>query len=105
MAIGYPITKVDLDNRMGALVVTLRDAFDEIETFKASLLDDATILSDAALTALGYTGSSSSGEIQQIRNAFTTLSLLAAVARGELTVPAQVDFWFDSKHLAGLNFH
>lgn len=105
MSIGYPVTKVDLDNRMGGMVVALRDAFDDIVVFKASQLDDAGMLPDATLTALGYTGSVSSGEIKQIRDAFTTLGLLATVSRGGLTVPAQVDFWSDAKHLAGLNFH
>jgi hypothetical protein len=105
VSIGYPITKVDLDNRMGGMVVALRDAFDAVVLFKASLLDDATMLPDATLTALGYTGSSSSGEIQQIRNAFTSLSLLNTVSRGGSTVPSVVDFWFDAKHLANLNFH
>ena len=105
MSIGYPFTKADLDNRMGGMVVNLRDAFNAITLFKSSLLDDATMLPDATLTALGYTGSVSSGEIQQIRNAFTSLSLLKTVSTGGSTVPSVVDFWFDAKHLANANFH
>jgi hypothetical protein len=104
MSIGYPITKVDLDNRMGGMVVNLRNAFNDVVLFKA-LLDDATILPDATLVSLGYSGSVSSGEIKQIRDSFTTMSLLNTVSRGGSTVGSLVDFWFDAKHLAGLNFH
>jgi hypothetical protein len=104
VSIGYPITKADLDARMGGMVVALRDAFDNIVLFK-SLLDDATMLPDSVLTGLGYSGSVSSLEIQQIRNSFTSLSLLNTVSRGGSTVPSVVDFWFDAKHLANLNFH
>jgi|SRR6185369_10986907 len=105
MSIGYPFTKADLDNRMGGMVVNLRDAFNAIALFKTSLLDDATMLPDSVLTGLGYTGNTSSGEIQQIRNSFTSLSLLNTVSRGGSTVPSLVNFWFDAQHLANANFH
>ena len=104
MAIGYPITKSGLDNMMGGLVVGLRDAFNAIQYFKANL-DDSTIYPDAVLTTLGYAGSTSSGEIKQIRDSFTALSLLRTVSIAGSTVPSAVDFWFDAKHLAGSNFH
>jgi hypothetical protein len=100
MSIGYAITKVDLDNRMGAAVVTLRDALITIVALKAEL-DDTTILPDATLTTLGYTG----GEITQLRAAFTDLAKLDGISRGTQTQAVVNDFWFNAKHLAGLNFH
>ena len=103
MSIGYPITKAAVDAMMGAHVVNLRNAFDDVVLFKA-LLDDSSMLSDGVLQGLGYTGSVSSLEIQQIRNAYTSMSLLNTVSRGGSTVPSLVDFWFDAKHLANLNF-
>jgi hypothetical protein len=100
MSIGYPITKADLDNRMGAAVVTLRDALIAIIALKAEL-DDSTILPDATLTTLGY----SAGEITQLRAAFTDLAKLDAISRSTATQAVVNDFWFNAKHLAGLNFH
>jgi len=102
--IGYPITKAGLDNLMGGLIVSVRDSLNACVSFKA-LLDDTSILPDSVLTALTYGGSSSTGEIQQIRNSFTSMSLLNTVSRGGSTVPSLVDFWFDAKHLGGTNFH
>ena len=97
---GYPIAKVDLDNRIGALVTALRDDLNACVMFKA-LLDDTSILPDATLTALGY----SAGDITQIRAAFTSLAKLSDIARASAVQAATNDFWFDAKHLAGLNFH
>lgn len=100
MSTGYPITKLDLDNRMGALVVALRDDLNACVSFKA-MLDDTSILPDATLTALGY----SAGEITQIRASFTAMAKLSDIARAAATQTPANDFWFDAKHLAGLNFH
>lgn len=100
MSIGYPINKTDLDNLMGRLVVSLRDDFVAVANFKV-LLDDTTVLPDAVLTSLGYSG----GEITQLRASFTSLNNLYNVSKNNGTVPSNNDFWFDAKHLAGLNFH
>lgn len=100
VAAGYAITKIDLDNTMGRLVVNLRDAFIAAVSFKASL-DDTTILPDATLTTLGY----SAGEIAQIRASFSAINSLYNISKAAATQPAVNDFWFDAKHLTGLNFH
>lgn len=100
MSIGYPITKVGLDNLMGSLVVALRDNLNACVAFKACL-DDTTILPDATLTALGY----GSGEITTIRAAFTDLKKLSDIARAAATQSPANDFWFNAKLLAGTNFH
>jgi hypothetical protein len=100
MAAGYPIAKTDLDNTMGRLVTALRDSLRDCVTFKA-LLDDATILPDATLTTLGY----SAGEITQIRASFTDLKKLSDISQASAVQASNNDFWFNAKHLAGLNFH
>jgi hypothetical protein len=100
MSAGYPITKLDLDNQMGRLVTALREDLIAIVSFKA-LLDDTSILPDATLTSLGY----SAGEITQIRAAFASLAKLSDISRAAATQSPANDFWFDAKHLAGLNFH
>ena len=100
MSTGYPITKIDLDNRMGGMIVNVRDALEACVLFK-SLLDDSTILPDATLTTLGY----SAGEITQIRAAFSSMKSLRDISRALATQASTNDFWFDAKHLAGLNFH
>jgi hypothetical protein len=101
MTAGYPITKADMDNRIGALIVALRDDFNAIMQFKTMLLDDTTILPDATLTSMGYTA----GEITQIRSSFTSLNNLYNISKANGTQATNNDFWFDAKHLAGLNYH
>jgi hypothetical protein len=102
MSAGYPITKTDLDNRIGAMIVNVRDALDACVLFKA-LLDDSTILGGTALTAapLSY----SAAEDTQIRAAFSSMKSLSDISRGLATQAITNDFWFDAKHLCGLNFH
>lgn len=97
MSAGYPIAKVDLDNRMGALVIALRGALANCVAFKV-LLDDTTILPDATLTTLGYTA----GEITTIRAAFTDLKKLSDIAGAIAVQAATNDFWFNAKHLTGI---
>lgn len=99
MSIGYPVARPDLDNRMGQLVVDLRNNFIAIQQFKTSLLDDVTILPDAVLSNLAY----SPAEITSIRAGFTSLNNLYLISKGTLTQPGINDFWFDVKHFAGLN--
>lgn len=100
MSIGYPITKIGLDNQMGSLVVNLRDQLNAIVSFKA-LLDDTTVLPDAVLTGLGY----GSGEITTIRASFTDLKKLSDISRAAATQSPANDFWFNAKLLAGTNLH
>jgi hypothetical protein len=98
MSTGYAITKVDLDNTMGRLVAALRDNLKACVTFKA-LLDDTTVLPDATLTALGYSG----GEITTIRAAFADLKKLSDIANAAAVQAATNDFWFSAKHLTGIS--
>lgn len=100
MSAGYPITKIDLDNRMGGAVVALRDALIAIVSLKAEL-DDTSILPDATLTTLGY----SAGEITTIRASFTDLKKLSDISRAAATQSPANDFWFNAKLLAGVNLH
>ena len=103
MSIGYPTTKIDLDNRMGAMVVSLRAALLVPATFKAKFLDDSTLGTDAFLQGLGYTGSVSSGEIQTVRASFADMSKLNDISNAAATQSATNDFWFNAKHLLGYN--
>lgn len=98
MAIGYAVTKVDVDNTMGRLIVDVREALFEAVDFKR-WLDDAALGTDAFLTSLGYTA----GEITTIRAAFTAMSTLNNIAHAAATQPATNDFFFDAKKLTGTN--
>jgi len=102
MAAGYTIGRTDLDNLMGRLVVSLRDDFLAIASFKAEL-DDASLLTDNFLQAAPI--SYSAGDTTQIRAAFTDLAKLWDISRAAATQASTNDFWFSAKHLAGLNFH
>jgi len=100
---GYPITKADLDNTMGRLVQALVVDFANIVAFK-KLLDDTTILPDATLTALGYSGpvGTSGTDLQIIRSSFTDLAKLRDIAYNSATQSSTNDFWFNAKHLTGI---
>jgi hypothetical protein len=67
------------------------------------MLDDSTLLPDSVLQAapISYT----SGDTTQIRAAFSAMKTLNDISRAAATQPSTNDFWFDAKHLAGLNFH
>lgn len=99
MTVGYAITRVDLDNRMGALVAALRTDLQNIVEFKA-LLDDGSLLTDAVLQAapFGY----SPAETALIRAAFTDLKKLSDIAGSAAVQAATNDFWFNAKHLTGI---
>lgn len=98
MAAGYPITKIDLDNRMGQAILAARQALAEVARIK-TMLDDTTILPDATLTSLGY----SPAEITQLRASFTDLKKLWDISNAAATQTPANDFWFNAKHLTGLN--
>lgn len=98
MSIGYAITKVDVDNQMGRLIVSVREALNECVDFKR-WLDDAALGTDTFLGGLGYTG----GEITTIRAAFTAMNTLNNLAHAAATQPATNDFFFDAKKLTGIN--
>lgn len=99
MAAGYTITRVDLDNRMGALIAALRTDLQNIVEFKA-LLDDGSLLTDAVLQAAPF--SYSSGDTTLIRAAFTDLKKLSDISNATATQASTNDFWFNAKHLTGI---
>jgi hypothetical protein len=101
MAAGYPISRTDLDNKMGGLVVAVRNSLLAVNQFKIQL-DDTSMLTDALLQAAPY--SYSSGDTTQIRAAFTDLAKLYDISRAAATQSATNDFWFNAKHLVGLNW-
>lgn len=102
MSVGFPLTKTDLDNRAGGLVVTLRDTLYRCSQM-CTLLNDTTIIpNDAFLTAMGY----SAGEVAFLRNSFTDLGgtggSLYRIALGQVNLPGANDFYFNAKHLTGV---
>jgi hypothetical protein len=98
---GYPVTRVDLDNMMGNLIVAVRDDLRAVASFKA-MLDDTSLLTDSFLQTapLSY----SAGDCTEIRAAFSDLAKLYDISRALATQGAANDFWFNAKHLVGLNF-
>lgn len=102
MSIGYPLTKSDLDNKMGSLFVSVRDNLFRCSQMNALLNDTAIIPNDAFLTSMGYT----SGEVTTLRAAFTDLggtgNSLYRIAIGVGTVSPANDFYFNAKKLAGV---
>lgn len=96
MTVGFPLTKDQLDTRMGQVALQIRDGLEEAEQIKA-LLDT---LPDATLTAdpFNYTAT----EVAWMKSAFTDLSNLSQVANSQVTVLAVNDFLFWARKLLGV---
>lgn len=96
MAVGYPKTRADIDDRAGALAVGLRNVFAQIDAFKTFL--DATPDADLTAAPINYT----SGDVAVLKSAFGDLAKLAAIYRGEQSLAAAQDFRAFAKQLAGV---
>lgn len=94
MTVGFPLTKDQLDTRLGQLALQVRDGLAESSQLKA-LLDGQT---DAALVALGYV----QAEVTLMRAAYTDLYNLNRVATAQATQPAANDFFFNARKLLGV---
>lgn len=94
MTVGFPLTKDQLDTRLGQLALTIRDNLADAAQLKAFLDGQA----DATLTGLGYTA----GEVTLMRAAYTDLYNLNRVATAQATQPAANDFFFNAKKLLGV---
>lgn len=91
---GIPITKDIVNSRVGYLTKQLRDTLNEITRTKA-IFDD---LGDDGLTALGFTLT----EAQLIRAAFFDLDKVRQVATGQAQQVGNNDFFWNAKHLTGI---
>lgn len=98
MSVGFPTDKGTVDQRLASLAWQLRSTFDQIAVVK-TWLDSQT---DAQLTAIGYTGSATSGEVQILRTAYTDLSNLGKVAHAQATQATANDFFFWAGKLLGV---
>lgn len=105
MSVGYPVTGSDINNRAGALIVALWQDLEAIRQFKA-WLDDATH-DDTFLNNAGITGSSSSGDVKTLRDAFADLAGatgLYGVAHGTVTPSGASNYFFNAKKLSGVTY-
>lgn len=94
MTVGFPLTKDQLDTRLGQVALSVRTGLADAAQVKA-LLDGQT---DAALIALGYI----QAEATLMKAAYTDLYNLNRVATGLATQPATNDFFFNAKKLLGV---
>ncbi len=97
MSFGLTLTKADIDQKVGGLVVNVRDSLAACARFCDFLNDTTIFANDAALTALGYT----QAEVTTMRAAFTDLKTLYNVAHAAATVASANDFFFNAKHATG----
>lgn len=98
MSVGYTLTKNDIDQRAGGLIVAVRDALDRARQFNALLNNTQIIPNDAFLTAMTY----SAGEVTTLRAAFSDMNSLYNVAHAAGTVPSNNDFFFNAQKLTGV---
>lgn len=99
MSVGFGIDKSSIDSRSGQLVLNLRKALQDCSDF-CDLLNDTTIFpaDNSTLTSLGYPA----GDITFLRNTFTDLKKLWQISHAATTQASTNDFFFNAKHLTGL---
>lgn len=97
MSIGFGVTKADIDNKAGQLIVATRDDLLTCARFCNWLQDTSIWANDAALTALGY----SAGEVSTLRAAFVDMKALNTLANAGSSLGSPNDFFFNAKHLTG----
>lgn len=106
MAVGYPISAADVNNKAGALVTSLWDNLDQMNRFYKWLTDSAH--TDTFLNNIGITGTAASGDVKTLRDSISDLGSttngLWAVSHG-LFVPGGVNnFFANAKNLTSTNY-
>ena len=97
MTVGFPLTKDQLDTRLGQIALTIRDQLDDATRLKAKL----DTLTTADLVALGYDEANKS-EVSTMKSAYTDLAKLAQIANGQATQATANDFMFWARKLLGV---
>jgi hypothetical protein len=92
---GYPVNRQVLDNRVGALVVQVREVLEDVQRIHAFLAAEL----DADLVTMGYT----QGEVDLLKSSFTDLDKLARIANGSAVQADASNFFFWAKNLTGLS--
>jgi hypothetical protein len=95
MALGFPVTQTDMNQRVGQLAVAVRDVL-TIDVPKVKATVDS--LNDAALTALGYTAA----DITLLRAVVVDLDNLRLTATGQRAQSPASNFLFNSAKVTGL---
>jgi hypothetical protein len=94
MAVGFPVTKNDIDLTLGQIVVQLRDSIFRVPGVKARI--DA--ISDTELVALGY----SDADVTLMRNTLADLNQIYLVTTGQAAQPTPYDFRTNVAQVTGI---
>lgn len=94
MAVGFPVTKNDIDLTLGQIVVQLRDSIFRVPGVKARL--DA--MSDADLLTLGY----SDADVTLMRATLTDLNQIYLLTTGQAAQPDPYDFRTNVAQVTGI---
>lgn len=102
MSVGFPLTRLDYDNRAGMLALQMRNLLDDIQHFQANNIAAYT---DAQLIAMPSGGSQFEQYVQAdvtlLRNAFTQLDAGRLVLTGQQTVTTANNFLFWANQITG----
>lgn len=99
MSVGFPLTKNDIDTKVGLEIGAVWNALDAINT-RNTWLNDASH-NTAALSVLGYSGSDDT----TLRAAVADLNKLWQISHAAATQGATNDFFFNAKLLGGINWY
>lgn len=84
MAVGFPISKTEIDQRSGDIARRFQDVFGEVGILQAFL----TGKTEEDLVALGYTPD----DVATLKTAFNDLAQLAAIWTGSQALATAKDF-------------
>lgn len=102
MGAGFSSSRTDFDQRIGVLVVTLRDALFRVNEFKTTVLDDTGIIpNDQFLINAPF--SYQQADVDLIRASFTDLKKLYDISHAAATQGATSDFFFNAKKLTAFS--
>jgi hypothetical protein len=105
MTAGFPVVSNDVNTTAGSLTYAVWKALEDVRRFKLWLDDGAH--TDAYLNNLGITGTSSSGDVQILRNGIADLggaSGLWAVAHSSFAPAGLSNYFANAKNLTGINY-
>lgn len=103
MSVGLPLDKASVDAKAAAIVVQIRDGLVLASQLNAHFNDTSIWSGNQAFLNMGW----NQQEVDWMRGAFTDLggtgNSLYRIATGAATLTGANDFYFNAKHLWGVN--
>ena len=101
MSAGFTMSRADFDQRIGGLVVAVRDSLFRVHDWKTSVLDNTNVIpNDQFLLNAPFVYSQP--DVDLIRASFTDLDKLYLISHASAVQASTNDFFFSAQKLTGL---